>query len=396
VTRARLDVDFSDPSLIHDPYPVFEEIRAAGRIVWNELAGAWMVPGYEDCATMFTETKEGRLSVAGALHPEIFFWFDAPAISISEGEVHRRLRHPLARSFTPSAIERNWEARVYEVVDQLLRPLVATHDSFALDDFTKVAVIVVAELLGVPEERHEDFRRWSNELIRNIAFGHEDPEAKRAMDQVVAEAKEYLTEEIDRHHRDRPDDLLTLMVDIPDWSDAEVRNVALNLLLAGYETTAKLMGSALIALEQHPEQRRLLADNPELTANAVEEVLRWEGPTQCMVRVVVQDTDVAGTHLSPGEVVYLVFGAANRDPARWDDPNRFDVTRPFQANLGFGGGVHICLGAALARLETRVGLEGLLRLAPQYRLRDVDYGSGFFARGPERGVIDVAEVASAA
>jgi cytochrome P450 len=396
VKAPRLDVDFSDPALVHDPFPVFEEIRSAGRVVWNDLAQAWMIAGYDDCAAMFTETKEGRLSVPGALRPEIFFWFDAPAISITEGEIHRRLRQPLARYFTPTAMERNWEARVYKVVDQLLVPLVDNHDSFDLDDFTKVAVIVVAELLGVPEERHDDFRRWSNDLIRNIAFGHENPEAKRQMDQVVEKANEYLAEEIGRHRSERPDDLLTVMVDIPDWSDAEVRAVALNLLLAGYETTAKLMGSALVALEQHPEQRRLLVDNPALTANAVEEVLRWVGPTQAMVRVVVQDTDVAGTHLSPGEVVYLVFGAANRDPARWDDPQRFDVTRPFQANMGFGGGAHICLGASLARLETRVGLEGLLRLAPEYRLRDVDYGNGFFARGPEHGLIDVAEVASAA
>src|SRR6185312_12955371 len=211
------------------------------------------VSGYDDCTAVLTDTQTVQFSVPGALRPDVYFWFDAPAISITEGADHRRLRGPLAHHFAAASMQRNWEPRVRAVVDHLVSPLVERHHLFDIAEFTRIPVIVVAELLGVPEERHEDFRRWSNVLVGNVAFGNEIPEVRREMDVVVAEAKQYLSEEVERHRRERPDDLLTAMVDVPTWSDAEIRAVALNLLLAGYDTTAKLLGLALVALEQHPE-----------------------------------------------------------------------------------------------------------------------------------------------
>ena len=385
----QLDVDFSDRALAADPFPLLEEIRAAGRVVWNGAAGAWMVSGYDDCTAVLTDTQTVQFSVPGALRPDVYFWFDAPAISITEGADHRRLRGPLAHHFAAASMQRNWEPRVRAVVDHLVSPLVERHHLFDIAEFTRIPVIVVAELLGVPEERHEDFRRWSNVLVGNVAFGNEIPEVRREMDVVVAEAKQYLSEEVERHRRERPDDLLTAMVDVPTWSDAEIRAVALNLLLAGYDTTAKLLGLALVALEQHPEQRRLVADDPSLITNAVEEVLRWQSPTQVIVRVAVRDTELAGTCFKKGDVIYTMLGAANRDPHRWADPQRFDIGRELKPHLAFTTGRHVCIGAALARLEARVALEALLAAAPEYRLRDIDYGNAFFARGPLGGVIDV-------
>jgi cytochrome P450 len=267
-------------------------------------------------------------------------------------------------------------------------------------DFTKIPVVIVAEMLGVPEEHHEDFRRWSTTIITNLAFGHETPERRRVMDQAIAEVNDYLSDAIDQHRREQPDDLLTVMVSMPDWSEAEIRSSAINVLLAGYDTTAKLMGECLVALERHPDQRRLVAENLELVPNAIEEVLRCYGTTHAVVREVVEDVVLGGTELKAGQMIYVLLVAANRDPARWPDPHRFDTRREFkshlgQPHLGFGIGPHICLGASLARLETRVALETLLRLAPEYRLREIDYGNTFFVRGPERGIIDVG-VASAA
>ncbi len=384
----RLDVDFSDRAVMQDPFSMFEEVRAAGRVVWNELAQAWMVPGYEDCDAIRLDTRGERFAVPGALRPDVFFWFEAPAISNTEGATHRRLRGGLARYFTPTAMKETWEARVRAAVDELVTPL-AERERFELEDLTKIPVVVVGELLGIPEERHEDFRHWNNVLVSNIAFGNEPPEARRAMDDVVGAAKAYLTEEVKRHRRERPDDLLTVMIDLPDWSEGEIRSVALNLLLAGYDTTARLIGLILVALQDHPDQRRLVAENAELIPSAIEEVMRWLGPTQAIVRVVVKDTELAGRKFTTGEVVYPMVGAANRDPARWPDPQRFDILREYKPNLGFGSGVHVCIGAALARLETTIALEALLRVAPEYHFRDIDYGHGFFARGPEHGIIEI-------
>jgi len=390
MTPPRLDVDFTDPALIADPSPVYEEIRRAGRVVWNGAANLWMIPGYDDCAEVMTDTKGAQFGVIGARYPELTFWFDAPNMIIADPPDHRRLRHGLAKYFTPAAIERTWTPRVREVVEELLVPLAQGRDDVDLiSDFTKIPVVIVAEMLGVPEERHEDFRRWSNAVVSNLRWGREDPEGRRLMDEAVVELNAYLTEEIERHRRDQPDDVLTVIVNMPDWSEAEMRSGAVNLLLAGYDTTAKLMGVCLDVLERHPDQQPALVGNSALIPNAIEETLRWAGVAQLMPRVVKKDIVFAGTELAADDVVFVLLAAGNRDPARWSEPGRFDVRRPYQQNLGFGIGAHICIGAPLARLETRIALETLLRLAPKYRLRDVDYGDAFFARGPESGVIEV-------
>jgi len=396
VTPPRVDVDFSDPGLIADPFPVYEEVREAGRVVWNGAAHVWMVPGYDDCVEILSDTKGARFGVIGARYPELTFWFDAPNMIIADPPDHRRLRQGLAKSFTPAAIERNWAPRVRAVVEELLVPLAEGRDDVDLiSDFTKIPVVIVAEMLGVPEERHEDFRRWSNAVVSNLRWGREDPEGRRLMDEAVAELNAYLTEEIERHRRDQPDDLLTVIVNMPGWSEAEMRSGAVNLLLAGYDTTAKLMGVCLDVLERHPDQRRLLVEKSALVPNAIEEILRWEGVTQLMPRVVKKDIVFGGTPLTRDDVVFVLLAAGNRDPARWSEPWRFDVRRPYQQNLGFGLGPHICIGAPLARVETRIALETLLRLAPEYRLRGIDYGDAFFARGPESGLIEIGATTAA-
>ncbi len=346
-----------------------------------------MIPGYDDIVEVYSDTRGLRFAVMGA---EVFFWFDAPTMITIDGAEHRRLRQPLAKYFTPAAMTRDWEPRVRQVVDELLAPLARQGGTFDLADFTKIPVVIVAEMFGVPPEHHEDSRRWSNAIVSNIAFGNEESDARREMEQAVVELKQYLAEEIERHRRDPRDDLLNVMLNIPSWTDAEIRSTAILLLIAGYDTTAKLMSNCLVALEQHPDQRRLLVENPSLVPNAVEEVLRWAGAAQSIVRQVRQATVLAETRLAPGDILYPLFVAGNRDPSRWEDPHRFDVRRPYQANLGFGTGPHICLGAPLARLETKVAVEGLLRIAPEYHLRDLDYGDAFFARGPERGLIEAA------
>ena len=386
----QVDVDFSDPAVIADPFPLYEEIRAAGRVVWNGAVKGWMVPGYADCEEVLggPAEKAERFGQVGAAYPEVTFWFEAPNMIIADRGEHRRLRHCLAEYFTPSYTAR-WELRIREVVDRLLAPLAQGREFDLISDFTRIPIVIVAEMMGVPEERHDDFLRWSNAVTGNIAFGHERPDVRRLMDEAVAELNDYLDEEIERHRRESLDDVLDVMVNRSGWSEPEIRSSAINLLLAGYDTTAKLMAVSVEVLEQHLEQRRLLVEDPSLIPNAIEEILRWVGVAQGGPKVVKRDTTLAGTQLREGELVYVMLAAANRDPERWSDPDILDVRRPYQPNLGFSIGPHICIGAALARLETKVALEGLLKLAPEYHLRDADYGSSFFVRGPERGVIEV-------
>lgn len=391
MTRKQLDINFFDAAVIENPWPLYEDIRATGRVVWNDLIPGWVVPGFQDCWEVLTDDGE-RFSAIPS-NPEILPWFEAPTMISTDGSEHQRLRACLSPLFTRRAIA-HWEQRVEEVVEQLLAPLAAGDDTFDLiADFTMVPTITVAEMLGVPEERHGDFRRWSNAIVSKLAFGHENAEARAVLAQTAIELNQYLAEEIERHRRERPDDLLTAMVQASDegqMNGDEVRAGAVLLLVAGYETTAKLLSNALVAFELNPEQRELLVNSPDLMPAAIEEVLRWRSTVQALPRIVTKDTELAGTELKAGDMLYALVAAANRDPARWTDAGTFDVQRERQAHFGFGYGSHLCIGAPLARLEAKVALRALLRLAPNFRLRGVDLGPAFFTRGPESGFLEVA------
>jgi cytochrome P450 len=381
----RMDVNLFDSSLIEYPYQVYEEIRAAGPVVWNGALNAWMVTGFEGCSAVLGDTTH-FVKMSG--DPGMVARSESANMHQADGAEHVRLRHGFAPLFSRQAAAR-WERRVADVVDELLTPLVEGSDTFDLTSFTMIPTVIVAEMLGVPPDRHEDFRRWSNTIASNIAYGHEDPGVREAMLRAIHELDAYLAEEMARHRREEPDDLITAMLRMPELTEGEMRSTARLLLVAGFDTTAKLMGNALVALARHPEQRRMVAGDLRLVPATVEEVLRWEGVAQMTPRRVNGDTVLAGAELAHGDTVNLLLAAANRDPDRWPHPSCFDVHRDLKSNLGFGFGPHLCLGAPLARLETRVALERLLTIAPQYRLRDVDLGRGFFVRGPERGFLDV-------
>jgi cytochrome P450 len=259
-----------------------------------------------------------------------------------------------------------------------------------------VPTIVVTEMLGVPDDRHDDFMRWSHTIVSNLSFGHENAEAREALETAAREINTYLREEIARHRRDRPDDLFTTMIEASGggaMNDDEIRAAAVLLLLAGYDTTAKLMSNALVAFEAHPEARRELVASPELMPDAIEEVLRYQSTVQVIPRLASDDVVLAETPIAKGDAVYAAIGAANRDPRRWANPQVFDIHRPRQANFGFGYGSHLCLGAPLARMEARIALQRLLEVAPEYRLHDVELGPSMFVRGPERGRIEAAVLA---
>jgi cytochrome P450 len=386
----RLDIEFSGRNFKEDPFAVYEEIRAVGNVVWNELLSGWMVVGYDEGVSVVTDSGE-RFAMMNS-DPELIPWFKGPNAITVDGADHRRLRGGLAPLFTRSAIAR-WEARVAEVVQRLLAPLAAGGDSFDLiADFTMLPTVIVADMLGVPEERYDDFRRWSHNIVSNLAYGLEDPKTREVLLQTSDEINEYVEEEIDRHRRERPDDLLTTMINLSGeyaMSNEEICSTAVVLLVAGYDTTAKTMANSLIALERHPDQRRLVAADLSLVPAAIEEGMRWFGPVQWLPRRILQDTALDGMELEAGHNVFVLNAAANRDPRRWPEPDRFDIFREPKAHLAFGYGPHLCLGAPLARLETKVAIEQLLRIAPEYRLRDIDFGNSLFIRGPERGTVEV-------
>jgi cytochrome P450 len=388
VAAIQRDIDFFDRAVVEDPFPHYEEVRAAGRVVWNDMLHAWMVTGFDDCKTVLGDPS--RFSNAQYRDPAKVWWFEAPNMVMADPPDHRRLRQPLSPMFARGAVAR-LQGRVADVVDELLAPLVSAPDGFdIIRDFTMIPTVILAEMIGVPRSRQEDFRRWSSTIAGSLAYGNEDPAARARMREASEELRLYLEEEFERHRRTQPDDLLTYMLRLPPdlrMSDAEIRSTISVLLLAGYDTTAKLMSNSLVVLARQPAQRRLLADDPGLIPVAVEEVLRWCGVLHGVLRTVEHDTELLGVTLRKGQMVCTMPAAANRDPERWPDPLRFDIRREQKPHLGFGHGHHLCIGAPLARLETKIALERLLLIAPGYTLRDIDYGKGWFVRGPESGLL---------
>jgi cytochrome P450 len=388
VNRPLLDVNLFTPEVIQDPYPRYEEVRALGNVVWNGLLNAWMMVGFEEAAAVLGDEGDQFVMMNG--DPEVIMWFDAPNMITVDGDYHRRLRSAVAALFTARAVA-HWEKRVTEVVDELLAPLVAGSGSFDLiGEFTMLPTIIVAEMLGVPRERHDDFRRWSHEISSGLAYGAEEPGRRERMRVAAREVNDYLRDEIERHRRERPGDLITSMLDLTGdnrMTDEEIRSAAVLFLLAGYDTTAKTMSNCLIALDANPAQRELVARDLSLVPAAIEEAMRWHGSVQSLPRVATAGTVLGGIEIAAGEAVYVFAAAGNRDPGRWADPQSFDVTRQRKTHLAFGRGPHLCLGAALARIEVKVAISRLLQAAPRYELQDVDYGPSFFVRGPESGLV---------
>lgn len=390
MARPQLDINFFDRAVIADPWAIYPEIRATGRVVWNGTMQGWMVPNYDECLEILSD-RRGRFGMLAA-GDGVMPWFEEQNMITSNGQEHQRLRLCMTNLFSARAMA-PWETRVAEVVDELLEPLVTVGSSFDLiADFTLIPTIIVAEMLGVPPERYDDFRRWSHAIVDSNSWGHEGAAAKAVVVQAGAELNDYMRSEIERHQRERPDDLLTAMlgfVETGQMSLAEVQSTAVLILAAGYDTTAKVLSNALVGFSEFPDQRQLVIDNLALVPDAIEEILRWSGTSHCTVRIALQDAVLGGVEISRGDLLYVMLGAAGRDPARWENPDQLDIRRERQAHFGFGYGPHLCLGAPLARLETKVALERLLTVAPDFELTDVEWALSYFAHGPDRGRINI-------
>lgn len=354
------------PELRDDPYATYRRLRDEAPVHYSERIRSWVLTRHRDVEVLFTDprfsadrTKARKYRGSGGPSPA--------SLQIDPPE-HTRVRRLVTKAFTPRAI-RELRPRTAEVTESLLDAAEAEGEIDLIADFAyPLPLTVLTELLGVPDEDHELFRRFALAMAEGVdhAYAERRPE-------IGAEVWSYLEEVAARRRRAPRDDLISHLVAVSEadagrLSDDEVVGVAVTLLFAGHETTVNLIGNGVLALLRNPRELERLRDDPELVGTAVEELLRYESPAQIISRTVDEDLDLDGHRLRKGDAAVALLGAANRDPEAFDDPDRLDVGRTPNPHVAFGQGIHFCLGAPLTRMEAEIAFPALLRRFPRMEL----------------------------
>jgi cytochrome P450 len=362
------ELDLLAPEVVADPHPTFAQLRQEDPVHWSERHRAWVLTRYDDVSAAFRDRRLSSDRASPLARPNEAELAGAdPVISVlarwmvfRDPPDHTRIRRALRPAFAPSAVDA-LRATVERVVDQLLDGLPEEFDF--LDEFaTPLPAIVIAELLGVPPEDHDRFRAWSQDLA-TLVFASGLPDRHRRGREALTALADYLGEQLARRRAQPADDLLgtlAVMQEAGELTAEEATANAVLLLFAGHETTTGLLGNGLAVLLTHSHELERLRADPSLIPSAVEELLRYEGPSKLMPRWAEEEVELRGRRIAPGELIYLVQAAANRDPEHFAEPDRLDLARHPNSHLGFGYGLHYCLGAPLARLETAIGVSRLL------------------------------------
>jgi hypothetical protein len=287
---------------------------------------------------------------------------------------HTRTRKLLNRSFTPRVLA-SWRPRVQEIVDDLLDNMQGEQEIDFMDAFARrLPAIVIAEMLGVQSDSHDDFIGWSADLANFFGPPNPSVEVAGTAQTALASMTDYFRAIIPQKRAHPENDVITILVRAKDEQGAlteeEVLAQCTLFLFAGHETTQNLLGNGVVALLSHPAQLDKLMSDPSLVRTGVDELLRFDSPIQFINRTVKESADLYGARLEPGDSVVLLLGSANRDPERFSDPDELDIQRDEGQHLAFGFGPHFCLGAPLTYLEGEVAFPTMFRRLPRIRVQD--------------------------
>jgi cytochrome P450 len=366
------------PDQRRDPYPRYHRLRARAPVYRHPLLRVWLASRHADVVAILRDPRFSvrrtesplfrRILPLASLTPEFRAGIERNLLMLDPPD-HTRIRSLVAKAFTPRVVE-GLRPRIEGLVDELLDAAAARGRLELMADFAyPLPVTVIAELLGVPIEDRPRFLRWAEQLKAIL-----DPVAAvsglRGLQEAYRDITQYFRAIVAERRRAPKDDLLSALVAAEEAGDrldeTELLSLAVLLLGAGHETTANLIGNAVVALLRNPGERKRLEDEPGMIESAVEEFLRYDSPVQTTDRIAREDLEIDGHRVRAGEFVVLLLGAANRDPERFPDPDRLDLARPDNRHVAFGAGPHFCLGAHLARVETGIAIARLLRRFPRF------------------------------
>jgi len=396
--------DPSDPAFIADPYPVLDALREATPIFYNERSGQWVLTRFADVHATLRDRRLGRVYTHRYTHAELgrpepdprwaaFDEHERWSLLQLEPPDHTRIRRLIAKVFTPTAAAAVRPAAT-ALAEELLDGCRQRGRFDLLADYAQpYSVAVICSLLGVPRSDTQLLLDWSHAIVKMYELTTSDDQ-RAAATRAAQEFMDY-TAALIAVKRSRPDDrlvaaLATVEDDGDRLSDAEIISTVIVLLNAGHEATVNTLGNGMRAFLLHPDQWQRVTAGEVAARVAIEEMIRWDAPLQLFERWILDDgVELAGQALARGDEVAMLFGSANRDPRRFVAPDRFDAGRGDSAHIGFGGGIHFCVGAPLAREELDVSVDALARILPGIELATMPaYHPTFVIRGLEALVLD--------
>jgi cytochrome P450 len=386
--------DPADPAFLEDPYPALNRLRESVRVFYDEGRERWFVTRHEDVRACLRDKRLGR-NFRHVFEPEeigvppldprwqAFWQTERWSLLWLEPPDHTRIRRLVAAAFTPRSVEALREP-ARELAQDLLEPLAKAGEMELLYDYAQpYSIAVICRMLGVPLDRHRDMLDWSHRIVKMYEFDVPD-DAAEAANRAAAEFQDYVRALIAERRAHPRDDMVSALgearVEGERLSDDEIVSTVIVLLNAGHEASVNTLGNGMLAFARHGGQWRRVVDAEVAAGTAGEELIRFDPPLQLFERwVLVDDFSIGDVAIPRGGKIAMLFGAANRDPRVFDRPDEFEVGRPNAAqHIGFGGGIHVCIGAPLARVELEASLDALRRYWPDFELVEEPRRTGAF------------------
>lgn len=379
------------PDFYLNPYLTYRQLQIEDPVHLSSI-GVWIITNYADVSkalrdprlsskpseiSSYSQRQQGNSLVTNFIS-DILFFRDPPD--------HTRLRRLIGKVFNTRLVE-EMRPRIQEIVNELIKQIEEKGDLDIIADFAKpLPVTVISQILGIPVEDRYQLKQWSH-WLGYIFDPMKASDISSQLTQSIVEFREYLTELIAKRRQKPENDLITALIQARDeqdkLSEEELLVTCMLLFASGEETTVNLIGNGVLSLLRHPDQLEKLRQKPSLIQSAVEELLRYESPLQISGRTAIENIEIGGKLIKKGPPVFLILGAANRDPAQYHNPDQLDITRPNNNHFAFGDGIHYSMGAALARTQGQIAINTLVQKLPNLKLQTnkLEWRENIFLRG---------------